>query len=110
MDGRCIVVVEVKHKVVITDTIIQLFESKSMKVPIRFVTSTSKTAYSVSPSGTVSCEFTQFVTSQLQQALVKEPSICKRFIETCCANVISYRNLHPSMKKKITSMLEAHSA
>ncbi len=110
LDGKCIVAVEVKHNVKITDSIVSWFEKKSMSVPLRFVISTSNTNFSASPHNTVSCQFTQFVTSQLQQALVKDTSICKRFIETVCVNVIAYRNLHNDVKLDLFNALGEHSA
>lgn len=110
LDGRCIVAVEVKHKVAITDAIVSWFEAKTMHVPIRFVTTTGSTNYTVSRCNTVSCQFTQYVTSQLQQALVKDPSVCERFIEAACNNVLQYKNLHKEVKREFMTALEAHSA
>lgn len=116
-NGQPLIAIEVKHKIVITDSIVMTFDKKTKSdgsnIPLKFIITTANTSKKIVKNNICVDSFTSFVTNYLQQALMYEPSICVQFVKQLRESIICYKNISTEVKmvldEYITELLVAPS-
>lgn len=101
------IVIEVKHKILINDTIIEIFDEKikNNDVPLKFIITTAKTERIVVKNNICIDTLNGFVISYLQHILFHEKTICLIFLKELRLRIVSYNNMSISIKESINKML-----
>lgn len=101
------IVIEVKHKIAINDSIITTFDKKTneLKVPLKFILTTIKTLKKFVDNNICIDTVANFTISYLQQTLMFEPTICLIFVKELRTNITSYVNISVSIKESINKIL-----
>jgi hypothetical protein len=102
-----VIVIEVKHKIAINETIITTFDKKTneLKIPLKFILTTIKTLKKFENNNISIDTVANFTLSYLQQALMFEPKICLIFIKELRTNITSYVNISLSIKESVNKIL-----
>lgn len=116
-EDKPLIAIEVKHKIVITDSIVMTFDKKTKlegsDIPLKFIITTANTGKKIVKNNICVDSFTSFVTNYLQQALLYEPSICVQFVKQLRESIICYKNISTEIKmlldEYITGLLVAPS-
>ena len=101
------IAIEVKHKILINDTIVAIFEEKikDEDIPLKFIITTAKTERKVVQNNICIDTLNGFVISYLQQTLFHERTICLIFIKELRIQIVSYKNMSVSIKESINEIL-----
>ena len=102
-----VIAIEVKHKIVITESIIMTFDKKTSEVhiPVKFILTTAKTQKQFVKNNICIDTVSDFTTSYLQQVLLYESNICSIFVKELRTRIVSYHNISVEMKESINKCL-----
>lgn len=106
-DSNPVIVIEVKHKIAITESIITTFDKKTneARIPLKFILTTAKTEKQFVKNNICIDTILGFTTSYLQQMLLAEPNICSIFVKELRKSIVSYHNISVEMKESINKCL-----
>lgn len=101
------IAIEVKHKLVIDNPIIMVFDSKTKdtNIPLKYILTTAKTEKKVAQNNICIDTINGFVVSHLQQALFHEETICLSFVHELRRQIVSYINLGLTIKQSIDKII-----
>ena len=101
------IAIEVKHKISINDTIVEIFDRKikDEDIPLKFIITTAKTERKVVQNNICIDTLNGFVISYLQQTLFHERTICLIFIKELRTQIVCYKNMNLSIKESINQIL-----
>jgi hypothetical protein len=101
------IVIEVKHKIQINDTMVAIFHKKTKDedIPLKFIITTAKTDKKIIENNICIDLLNGFVISQLQHTLFYERGICLIFIKELRTRIVSYKNVSISIKESIDKIL-----
>jgi hypothetical protein len=101
------IAIEVKHKLVIDNSIIMIFDSKTRdaNIPLKCILTTAKTEKKVSQNNICIDTINGFVVSHLQQALFHEETVCLKFVHELRTQIVSYTNLGVAIKQTINEII-----
>ncbi len=104
-DSNPILSVEVKHKIVINDSIVSIFDKKtSERNMLKFILTTANTPKRHVRNICIDT-VSGFTTYYLQHAMMYEVNICSIFIKELRTRIVSYDNISVEMKKSINKIL-----
>ena len=101
------IVIEVKHKIKINDTIVDIFHKKTKgeDIPLKFIITTAKTDKKIIENDICIDSLNGFIISHLQQTLFYERGICLIFVKELRTRIVSYKNVSISIKESIDKTL-----
>ena len=101
------IVIEVKYKISINDTIVAIFDEKTKDeyIPLKFIITTAKTERKVVQNNICIDTLNGFVISYLQQTLFHKRTICLIFIKELRTRIVSYKNMSVSIKESVNKIL-----
>lgn len=101
------IVIEVKHKIQINDTIVAIFHEKTKDedVPLKFILTTAKAEKKVFQNNICVDTLNGFVISHLQHSLFHEKTICLKFVKELRTRIIGYKNVSLSIKENIDKII-----
>jgi hypothetical protein len=107
ISSRPKIAIEVKHKISINDTIVEIFNRKikDEDIPLKFIITTAKTERKVVQNNICIDTLNGFVISYLQHTLFHEREICLIFIKKLRTQIVSYKNMSISIKESINNIL-----
>jgi hypothetical protein len=104
-----VIVIEVKHKIGITESIVSTFDKKTneINIPLKYIITTAKTQKHFVKNNICIDSLTSFTTSYLQQTMLFDTAICSKFIEKLRTDIVSYTNISLPVKESIHQILTA---
>jgi hypothetical protein len=101
------IAIEVKHKILINDTIVAIFDEKikNEDIPLKFIITTAKIEKKFVQNNICIDTLNGFVISYLQQTLFHERTICLIFIKELRTQIVSYKNMSVPIKESINKIL-----
>jgi hypothetical protein len=102
-----LIVIEVKHKISISESIISIFDNKTnqTKIPLKFIITTAKTSKQIVKNNICIDSLSGFTISYLQYALLFENNICSLFIKELRTKIVNYPNISISAKESLNQIL-----
>jgi len=102
-----VIVIEVKHKISIDDSIVTIFDNKTNTedIPLKFIITTAKQPRKIVKNNICIDTLSNFVSLHLQSALLHEKTICSKFIEELRKQIINYNNLSVPIKQTVAEYL-----
>jgi len=106
-DTYPVISVEVKHNIPINETIVKIFDIKTIeaRIPLKFILTTASTQKQFVENDICIDNVSDFTASYLHQVLLIEANICSMFIEELRKRIVSYRNISTEMKETIDGKL-----
>jgi hypothetical protein len=107
--AKPIIVIEIKHKIPITDTLILIFNKKTNIVNtiiLKFIITTANTLKKVTTDNICIDTLKNFILSYIQQSLFHNTNICLLFIQELRNNILKYHNLNITIKEQINSYIK----
>ena len=102
-----LIVIEVKHNIVINETIVMNFDKKTndASIPLKYILTTSKTSRHFVKNNICIDTVSGFTISYLQQSLLHDANICSIFMKELRINIMSYHNLPVDKKENINNII-----
>ena len=106
-NSNTIIAIEVKHKIVINESIIMIFDKKTCEeyIPLKYIITTANVTRKVVKNNICVDTLTSFVVSYLQQVLIYEKNICLIFVKELRNRIVSYKNIGTSVKEAINEYI-----
>ena len=107
-DNKTIIAIEIKHKLNITDTVIQTFHDKTSgkEIPLTFILSTKPNTVKKYVKDDIGIDTVNgFVSTYLQMALFHEKKICSIFLHKLRENIVNETNLDLTIKELSNEIL-----
>ena len=106
-NSNTIIAIEVKHKIVINESIIMIFDKKTCEeyIPLKYIITTANVTGKVVKNNICVDTLTSFVVSYLQQVLFYEKNICLIFVKELRNRIVSYKNIGTSVKEAINEYI-----
>lgn len=106
--NKLMMVVEIKHKQPITDSVIKTVNDKitGKDIPLTFILSTKTNTVKQFVKNNISIDTVNgFVTTYLHMALLHEKNICSIFLQELRKQIVNYGNLNLEIKEKANAIL-----
>lgn len=104
------IAIEVKHKISINDSIIDIFNKKMCieDIPLKFIITTANISKRIVKNNICIDTLTNFILSYLQQTLFYEKKICLIFTERLRLQLVEYNNVSIESKKLCNEIITSH--
>ena len=101
------IVIEVKHTIPITESVVSIFDKKTFdsNIPLKFIVTTAKTSKQIVKNNICIDSLHGFTTTYLQQTLMFEKRICSTFIKELRTNIVNYPNISIDAKESLNQLL-----
>jgi hypothetical protein len=108
-DEKPVLVIEVKHRIKVDDTIIHTFNTKTAtsEIPLKYILTTACTPKYYAQNNICVQTVSDFITTCLQNTLYHDPSICTAFFNKLQECVADHTNLSPDNKEAVNSILKS---
>lgn len=109
-DSTKAIVIEVKHKIAITSTIIMSFDKKTCNtdIPLKFIITTAMESKRFYKNNICIDSFKNFILTYLHQVYMYDKNIYQTFVQEIRNVILKTKNLDPVIKQEINKYIITH--
>lgn len=109
-DNKPKIIIEVKYKIHIDETIVMIFDKKTFgeNIPLKFIITTANVSRKIVKNNICIDSLTSFISSYLQLGLFYETNLCMIFMEELRQKILNYKNLSLQIKETIQTIFIKH--